>query len=224
MRSSLKPLLRQAFFVQSPRELQIAHAARQGNPGEWHLSRLRTNDASSQVINRKFFLLGPMLMSAIGYYIFALTSSIPGHLSIVLIDWFGKREAIHVTMEARVSVTILSYLAIDFGFFVVLYMQHHIPALWRFHKVHHSATVLTPFTDFRAHPVQLALMLLVTSVVVGQQDVTTPPGMARAIHDASATASVGRNLIIVPGADHDSVHDAVETRVALLRFARANRF
>ena len=61
-------------------------------------------------------------------------------------------------------------------------------------------------------------------IVAGQQDVTTPPGMARAIHDASATASVGKHLIIVPGADHDSVQDAVETRVALLRFARANQF
>jgi pimeloyl-ACP methyl ester carboxylesterase len=60
-------------------------------------------------------------------------------------------------------------------------------------------------------------------IVAGERDVTTPPGMARAIHDASATASVKKHLMIVPGTDHDSVHDAVETRVALLRFARANR-
>jgi sterol desaturase/sphingolipid hydroxylase (fatty acid hydroxylase superfamily) len=113
----------------------------------------------------KFFLFGPMLMSTIGYYIVASTSTIPGHLSSLLTDWFGKREATLVSMETRVAVTILSYLAIDFGFFVVHYMQHHIPALWKYHKVHHSATVLTPFTDFRAHPVQLALTLLVTSVL-----------------------------------------------------------
>jgi hypothetical protein len=61
-------------------------------------------------------------------------------------------------------------------------------------------------------------------IVAGQQDVITPPGMAQIIRDASATASAGKHLIIVPGTDHDSVHDAVETRVALLQFAKANRF
>jgi len=28
-----------------------------------------------------------------------------------------------------------------------------VPFLWEFHKVHHSANVLTPITAFRVHPV-----------------------------------------------------------------------
>jgi hypothetical protein len=28
-----------------------------------------------------------------------------------------------------------------------------VPFLWEFHKVHHSATVLTPVTSIRVHPV-----------------------------------------------------------------------
>ena len=31
-----------------------------------------------------------------------------------------------------------------------------MPILWEFHKVHHSATVLTPLTVFRVHPVEFA--------------------------------------------------------------------
>src|ERR1039458_8498353 len=32
---------------------------------------------------------------------------------------------------------------------------HAIPALWEFHKVHHSAEVLTPLTEMRTHPVEI---------------------------------------------------------------------
>ena len=32
-------------------------------------------------------------------------------------------------------------------------LQHRIPVLWCFHKVHHSAPVMTPLTAYRSHPV-----------------------------------------------------------------------
>lgn len=111
-----------------------------------------------------FFLLGPMLMSGVAYVIVAATSLIPGHISGFLTLIAGYREVSAVTFGDRVAITLLSYLAIDFGFYVVHYMEHTIPVLWKYHRVHHSATVLTPLTDFRAHPIQLALTLLVTSV------------------------------------------------------------
>jgi sterol desaturase/sphingolipid hydroxylase (fatty acid hydroxylase superfamily) len=41
----------------------------------------------------------------------------------------------------------------DFGAFFSHYLQHKIPALWQFHKVHHSALFLTPLTTARFHPV-----------------------------------------------------------------------
>jgi sterol desaturase/sphingolipid hydroxylase (fatty acid hydroxylase superfamily) len=33
------------------------------------------------------------------------------------------------------------------------YASHHVPLLCEFHKVHHTAEVLTPLTNFRVHPV-----------------------------------------------------------------------
>lgn len=110
-----------------------------------------------------FFLFGPMLMSGIAYFILLWTASLPGYISGVLAHTLGYRAASPVTAGDRVAVTVLSYLAIDFGFYVVHYMEHNIPVLWKYHRVHHSATVLTPLTDFRAHPIQLGLTLLVTS-------------------------------------------------------------
>ena len=33
--------------------------------------------------------------------------------------------------------------------------MHKIPFLWEFHKVHHSAEVLNPLTQYRIHPIEL---------------------------------------------------------------------
>jgi sterol desaturase/sphingolipid hydroxylase (fatty acid hydroxylase superfamily) len=39
--------------------------------------------------------------------------------------------------------------------------------LWEFHKVHHSAEVLTPLTNLRVHPVDVALEAFLTSIATG---------------------------------------------------------
>jgi sterol desaturase/sphingolipid hydroxylase (fatty acid hydroxylase superfamily) len=66
---------------------------------------------------------------------------------------------------------LLVFLAVEFGYWFAHFMMHRIPALWEFHKVHHSAEVLTPITEWRQHPVELALfpilMGLVSSLVQG---------------------------------------------------------
>ena len=49
--------------------------------------------------------------------------------------------------------TLLSALAMDFGLFYAHRLLHTVPLLWEFHKVHHSAEVLTPVTAYRMHPV-----------------------------------------------------------------------
>jgi sterol desaturase/sphingolipid hydroxylase (fatty acid hydroxylase superfamily) len=54
----------------------------------------------------------------------------------------------------------LVFLAIELGYWTSHFMMHKIPALWEFHKVHHSAEVLTPLTEWRQHPLELALFPL----------------------------------------------------------------
>jgi sterol desaturase/sphingolipid hydroxylase (fatty acid hydroxylase superfamily) len=67
----------------------------------------------------------------------------------------------------RVLYTILFFLAYDFGRFAAHSLMHDVPLLWQFHKVHHSAEVLTPFTNFRAHPVELFVLAAVPNLVTG---------------------------------------------------------
>jgi sterol desaturase/sphingolipid hydroxylase (fatty acid hydroxylase superfamily) len=62
------------------------------------------------------------------------------------------------SIAVRIVFTIAFFLAYDFGRFVMHCLLHDVPLLWEFHKIHHSAEVLTPMTTFRAHPLELLLM------------------------------------------------------------------
>lgn len=67
--------------------------------------------------------------------------------------------------------TVVLFLLDDLTRFLLHLALHKIPVLWEFHKVHHSAKVLTPFTIYRSHPVENYLyacrMALVQGTAVG---------------------------------------------------------
>ena len=63
--------------------------------------------------------------------------------------------------------TVISVLITDFVFYFHHYLQHRIPFLWEFHKVHHSAEVLTPMTDYRSHPLEFLTMPSPMSAALG---------------------------------------------------------
>ena len=62
------------------------------------------------------------------------------------------------------------FLIWDLSRFCLHLLLHKVPFLWAFHQIHHSATVLTPLTFFRTHPVETLLYqirsVLSTSFVV----------------------------------------------------------
>ena len=62
---------------------------------------------------------------------------------------------------------ILLVLALDFGLFFAHYLMHKVPLLWEFHKVHHSAEVLTPLTVLRMHPIDMIINSWVVGLCVG---------------------------------------------------------
>ena len=53
----------------------------------------------------------------------------------------------------RSIITVMLFLAYELGYWFNHWLSHKVPLLWEFHKVHHSAEVLTPLTNFRVHPV-----------------------------------------------------------------------
>lgn len=67
--------------------------------------------------------------------------------------------------------TFVLFAVDDYSRFWVHRAMHRFPLLWQFHKVHHSATRLTPMTVFRTHPVEALLFglrgVFVQGAVIG---------------------------------------------------------
>ena len=56
-------------------------------------------------------------------------------------------------MTARLATTAIAFLAYELAYFLDHWLKHQVKFLWEFHKVHHSATTLSPITLARMHPV-----------------------------------------------------------------------
>ena len=104
-----------------------------------------------------WLLLILVLKLGIFPFVFSIISSVIGLLEtatdLLGSQWHVPRSSKTPTFLDRVVYTIVFTLCTDFGFFIIHYCQHKISWLWAFHKVHHSAAVLTPFTANRHHPV-----------------------------------------------------------------------
>lgn len=73
-----------------------------------------------------------------------------------VLEWaFGLLTPISQTKWIiMTSFTVLLFILDDLSRFLLHLALHKIPLLWEFHKVHHSAKVLTPFTIYRSHPLE----------------------------------------------------------------------
>ncbi len=76
-----------------------------------------------------------------------------------MLDWGSSITAI--------TYTVTLFIFDDFSRFFVHYLYHKLPWLWRFHAIHHSATVLTPFTLYRTHFVEMAINSGRSVVILG---------------------------------------------------------
>ncbi len=64
-------------------------------------------------------------------------------------------------------LTLTGFLAYDFSYWFDHYLKHRIGWLWAFHRVHHTAEVLTPLTSYRTHPVDNLIFANISAVVIG---------------------------------------------------------
>ena len=95
---------------------------------------------------------------------------------------FGPRPpAAWPTAAVLALATVLQVLAYELAYWLSHYALHKIPALWEFHKVHHSAEAMTIFTELRQHPVEILLVVnligLSTGLVFGAMAYAFGPGV-----------------------------------------------
>jgi sterol desaturase/sphingolipid hydroxylase (fatty acid hydroxylase superfamily) len=76
---------------------------------------------------------------------------------------------------------VLQVLSYELAYWFAHYCFHKVPALWEFHKVHHSAEVMTALTELRQHPVEIVAFMnligLSTGVVFGAMTYAFGPGV-----------------------------------------------
>lgn len=74
---------------------------------------------------------------------------------MTVIDLFGE-----VGLEVRPASFLITFVFMacslvigDFLGWFLHYLQHKVPVLWQFHKVHHSSEVMHPISNYREHPI-----------------------------------------------------------------------
>jgi sterol desaturase/sphingolipid hydroxylase (fatty acid hydroxylase superfamily) len=66
-----------------------------------------------------------------------------------------------------ILTTLMIILVLDFSLWFLHFLFHKVPFLWDYHKVHHSAEVMTPITAARMHPVEEVVDSLTVGLTVG---------------------------------------------------------
>ncbi|MGB0204578.1 MAG: sterol desaturase family protein [Neptuniibacter sp.] len=111
-------------------------------------------------INRfSFLFIAPLLLAQL---------TVATWLFEALHQWIGYRPVIGQSWPdwaVMACFTLFYFLLDDFFRFYLHKLLHEVPCLWVFHKVHHSARVLTPITVFRTHPIEGILFSLRTTLV-----------------------------------------------------------
>ena len=148
VRSAAAPSLRGALAFLFPREV-IAHR--------------------SAIADFKIWILNNILLIVVFFPYVALSTltsanAISGALRAIT-GLPGLAWSVNWTTVA--AYTFCDLLAIDAGLFAAHYLQHRVPALWEFHKTHHSAEVLTPITVARMHPVDQILNYTMVAALPG---------------------------------------------------------
>lgn len=84
------------------------------------------------------------------------------------IAWGGAPQPTGMSsgMSTAVMMT-AAFLGYELGYFIYHYLGHKVRFLWEFHKVHHSANNLTPFTNYRVHPVDRIVFYNIIALAIG---------------------------------------------------------
>jgi len=110
-----------------------------------------------------------------------------------LADIFGVRHKTGLNdFTSRSIVTVSLFLAYELAYWIDHYLSHRIPVLWEFHKVHHTAEVLSPITNFRVHPVDSVVFYNIVGLFLG-----TTAGALSYLQLGSPFAVGGANAIFV---------------------------
>lgn len=104
-----------------------------------------------------------LLTASVFIFGLSLTINLETLQSLGDVENYSTAHRAAMAIFALVVMTLLG----DFIAFYVHYLQHKVPFLWQFHKVHHSSEVMHPLSNFREHPVDNLTYNFFTQLIVG---------------------------------------------------------
>ena len=107
----------------------------------------------SALLDYRFALMNHLLFAAVLGLMLLSVNTTTGWIVEGLAALFGPSPGFTAGLGASMVLTLALFVVTDFANFLGHWLQHKVPLLWEFHKVHHSAEVLTPVTAIRMHPV-----------------------------------------------------------------------
>lgn len=122
----------------------------------------------SSAADVKLFFLSVVLMPVVVGALVISANAVATVVSAALRSSFGAIAPVACCdLSIKVFSTVVLFLAYEIGYWVDHYLKHRIPFLWEFHKVHHTAEVLTPVTNFRNHPIDNIFFGYMLAIFIG---------------------------------------------------------
>ena len=116
------------------------------------------------------------VMTGLGHVLFTTTivvsflglATLAASVKYSLTALTGTSHLIALPAFAAAAITtVVAFLAYEFAYWLDHWLKHHVPFLWHFHKVHHTAETLSPLTNFRLHPIDGYLFAALTGTATG---------------------------------------------------------
>jgi sterol desaturase/sphingolipid hydroxylase (fatty acid hydroxylase superfamily) len=98
--------------------------------------------------------------------------------------------------------TICTFVAYELGYWTDHYLSHRVPFLWEFHKVHHTAEVLTPITVYRVHPIDTVVYHNILALFLG----ISTGGLSYVLGQQTGIFEIGGTNLILFGFTYVTVH------------------
>jgi sterol desaturase/sphingolipid hydroxylase (fatty acid hydroxylase superfamily) len=128
----------------------------------------RITSSPSHAADIGYFFLGVFVFGLIFGWAVLSYQVLTNRVIDFLVAAFGARQPTALPeVFSRSAITLALFLAYELGYWIHHYLSHKVPVLWEFHKVHHTASVLTPLTVFRVHPVDTLLLVNILAIATG---------------------------------------------------------
>jgi sterol desaturase/sphingolipid hydroxylase (fatty acid hydroxylase superfamily) len=122
--------------------------------------------SNSSLVDIKVYVAGRLIKPLIAAVLLPLGALIMSATALSVSGLLPPAAAQEPSWGAIGVASLLVALLFDFSYYVTHRMSHESAWLWPFHKLHHSAEVLTPITAKRNHPVFDLMLGLVRVVMI----------------------------------------------------------